>query len=288
MHYADIPFVINENNSYSIEKQISITNVNYSCIKINALSKVADTIAIVCQKGELNCSINAQEYIAKAPCLLIIMVKHFVEISSVSDDFEGIMILMTSEFTESLAIEDRLLPFMAIAENSCIPLKEIELNSLEEFCAMVKKLSQNNENPLVLESSRHLVKAYYYGFGSGFFFDNKDKNKNKSSNEIVINHFLETVQQNYGHQRKLKYYSDILHLTPKYLSKVVKQRTGFSASEWINKFVLMEAKMLLKSTDLTVQQISDKLNFPSQSFFGKYFKKNKGMSPTDYRSKRGT
>jgi AraC-like DNA-binding protein len=76
-----------------------------------------------------------------------------------------------------------------------------------------------------------------------------------------------------------------LSLTPKYLSQIIKASTGKSANEWIDEYVMLEAKALLKSTTMTIQQISDELNFPSQSFFGKYFKRCEGVSPKEYREK---
>lgn len=74
-----------------------------------------------------------------------------------------------------------------------------------------------------------------------------------------------------------------MNITPGYLSSVVKNVTGKSAAEWIEEYVLMEAKALLASTDMTIQQICYQLNFPTQSFFGKYFKTHTGVSPKAYR-----
>ena len=68
-----------------------------------------------------------------------------------------------------------------------------------------------------------------------------------------------------------------------YLSTVIKNVSGKTAAEWIDDYVILEAKSLLKSTNLTIQQISDGLNFPSQSFFGKYFKRQTGISPKEYK-----
>ena len=62
-------------------------------------------------------------------------------------------------------------------------------------------------------------------------------------------------------------------LTPKYLSKVMKEKSSKSAGEWIDNYVTLEARVLFKSTNMTIRQISDELNFPSQSYFGKYFKR---------------
>ena len=64
----------------------------------------------------------------------------------------------------------------------------------------------------------------------------------------------------------------------------MKNLTGFTAVEWIERYVVLEAKVMLKASNLNIQQISDELNFPSQSFFGKYFKKNVGMSPKEFRN----
>ncbi|WP_368077566.1 helix-turn-helix domain-containing protein [Parabacteroides goldsteinii] len=63
----------------------------------------------------------------------------------------------------------------------------------------------------------------------------------------------------------------------------MKNYSGKSAAEWIDEYIVLEAMALLKSTDMTVQEISDELNFPSQSFFGKFFKRVSGVSPKAYR-----
>lgn len=80
-------------------------------------------------------------------------------------------------------------------------------------------------------------------------------------------------------------YSGGLCITPKYLSRIIKDITGYTALDYIENYVVTEAKAMLNSTMMTVQQISDSLNFPSQSVFGKYFKRVTGMSPKEYRGK---
>ena len=92
------------------------------------------------------------------------------------------------------------------------------------------------------------------------------------------------MQKHFKEQRFLDFYAEKLEISPKHLSRTMKKETGFSAVEWIERYVILEAKVLLKSTNLNIQQISDELNFPSQSFFGKYFKKKVGMSPKEFRN----
>ena len=86
-------------------------------------------------------------------------------------------------------------------------------------------------------------------------------------------------------ERSVNYYAKELFLTPKHLSSVVKEVSGKTAGEWIDNFVLFEAKSLLRSSQKNIQEIADELNFANQSFFGKYFKHYTGMSPKEYRRK---
>lgn len=74
-----------------------------------------------------------------------------------------------------------------------------------------------------------------------------------------------------------------LCISPKYLSHVVRSVSGRHPGDWIRDYVVLEAKALLKSGKYTVQQVSDSLNFPNQSFFGTYFKKATGVSPMAYK-----
>ena len=107
-----------------------------------------------------------------------------------------------------------------------------------------------------------------------------------SSKGRISDQFISLVQKNFKEERFLDFYANELSITPKHLSRTVKSQTGFTAVEWIERYVILEAKVMLKSSNMTIQQIADELNFPSQSFFGKYFKKNIGVSPKEYRNTR--
>ena len=73
-----------------------------------------------------------------------------------------------------------------------------------------------------------------------------------------------------------------MHLSPKYFTTLIKKASGQTAADWINHYVILEAKNLLKYSTMNVQEIAYSLNFPNQSFFGKYFKHHTGMTPSQY------
>ena len=80
------------------------------------------------------------------------------------------------------------------------------------------------------------------------------------------------------------FYARQLCITPKYLTTLIKRISGLSVSEWIDNYVIIGAKTLLKYSTMSIQEIAYYLNFPNQSFFGSYFKRNTGMSPSQYKA----
>jgi len=138
------------------------------------------------------------------------------------------------------------------------------------------------DKPHRIDILKLLIQAFFLGLSHQFH--KIPESNTQSKQEVLVENFINHVHKNYNQQRGVEFYTDKLALTPKYLSKVIKDNTGMTAPEWIDNYVTLEAKALLKSTNMTIQQIGDELNFPSQSFFGKYFKRQVGVSPKEYRN----
>ena len=102
--------------------------------------------------------------------------------------------------------------------------------------------------------------------------------------EEYFRRFTTLLGEHYTHERSVGFYARQLCITPKYLTTMIKQISGKSASEWIDTYVILEAKTLLKYSPMSIQEIAYYLNFPNQSFFGSYFKRNTGMSPSQYKA----
>lgn len=108
----------------------------------------------------------------------------------------------------------------------------------------------------------------------------------KSRQEELFDKFITIIRQYCSTEHGIKFYAEKLFVTPQYLAKVVKDVSGKSASVWITEFILLEAKALLTHTNLTIQEVSFNLGFADQSSFGKFFKKNTGMSPKKFAHKK--
>lgn len=243
--------------------------------------KIDSTVCYLCLKGEAKGKIDLKPYQFKAPAFSIQVPEQILEQEFVSDDFSGICIIMSKRFCASLALPDSFLTSMSVRNNPIIELNENELEAMMFYCKTVQKVIRVTDNPNRLQIIKHLTIAFFYGIG--YNFHKREKETVLSRNDALMQNFLQQVQIFHKKERKVLFYADKLCLSPKYLSLVIKECSGKTAAEWIDEYVVLEAKAMLKSTNMTVQQISDDLNFPSQSFFGKFFKRLTNMSPKMYR-----
>lgn len=246
--------------------------------------KVDVTTAVICMKGSMKGSTNLRQYNAEAPCLFVVLADQILQYEYMSEDFSGLFIVMSKKFTDNLLIniQERFPLFLSINDNPWTLLNDAELETMTGYYTMLQKTVRIKDNPHRIDIAKHLMQAFFYG--SSYQFHKIPDNAKKSKQELLVENFLNLAQANYKTQRELDFYANKLCLTSKHLSKVVKDSSGTSASDWIDNYVILEAKALLNSTNMTIQQISDELNFPSQSFFGKYFKRHVGVSPKEYRN----
>jgi len=250
-------------------------------VKLNAV------IAIICLKGKIKGTHNMARFEGTAPCLIILLVDHTVTIENISEDFSALFVVMSKKFVDNLNIEERIPVFLSLHKNPLVPLKKPEFASLKDYFRVVRRVLKLTGNPFIERIIQHFTKAYFYGFG--YHVHGLGQNAGdaiKPRQEELVEKFLEDLRQNFRTERSISFYAGRLCVTPKYLSKVIKDHNGLSAKEWIEDYIVLEAQALLKSTDKTIQQISDELNFPTQSFFGKFFKRSVGLSPLDYRKRK--
>ena len=234
--------------------------------------------------GSAVVKIDMTEFALENPCNLIILAPgQIVSIDKISPDFDADIILMSKRFVEGLMVfVNGRVPFrLNNPQGSAVEhFDENEVASDIIFKA-VRNILKDKENPYRLQVVQHILMALFYS--SERVRNVEPEAAARTNADVITKEFLSIVKENFRKERQLKFYSDALCITPRYLSRVVKECTGASAAEWIERAVVLEARALLKSTNMTVQQISDELNFPSQTFFGKYFKRRVGMSPKEYR-----
>lgn len=246
--------------------------------------KVDMTMAIIYKKGTTRTRINMVEYNIVAPCVIIVVNDSVYQPLESSDDLICKAIVMSRSFSNSLFTNfGDYKPIYNMIVSNPVVFMDNETNVFDFFYDAMLNLIRSPYRELALESARHLTLAMFYGYCAarqGI----ANNAKAVTRQESICSDFIDILSHNYKEQREVSFYADRLCITPKYLSQIVKDNTGKTALELIEDYVIEESKAMLISTTMTIQQISDELHFPSQSVFGKYFKRVTGLSPREYRT----
>ena len=198
----------------------------------------------------------------------------------------GIFICVSKRMADELVhrMQEMLPMFFYIRENPCAQLSEQDVEWIKKYHEQVFRELQDTSNMFRRETARALLVALLYKVCNIYGAQIIEQQPTGNRKEEIFTQFLKILSDNFRQHRDVAWYAEQMYVTPKYMSTVVKQVSGQSANEWIQNYVIQEAKLLLKTSKLSIQQIAYQLNFPSQSFFGKYFKHATGVSPSNYRS----
>ena len=105
----------------------------------------------------------------------------------------------------------------------------------------------------------------------------------QSRKQTIFDRFISLVNQHATREHQIRFYADKMCLTERYLSTIIRQMSGTTAKEWIDRAIIARIKVELKHSNKSVAQISDETYFPNPSFFSKYFKRLTGLTPLEYR-----
>ena len=244
---------------------------------INEPRKVDVTTFILMDKGESRAIVEGKEYQLQAPCLAVVMPNQTYCLLEASDDLEVRAIIMSNNFTLNLMSSN--LNNM-ILENPVIDISS-DIISFNTYYNVLLHTVRSSFKSSHLESAKHLTMSMLYFYARKLEHLEKDKKKR----EIVFDRFCDDVRKFYKINRSIPFYSGRLAVSSKYLNDIVKEKTGITANEYIDRQTIIECKALLSSTDMSILKISLIMHFPSYSVFGKFFKRMTGMTPTEYREK---
>ncbi|MBQ8838367.1 MAG: AraC family transcriptional regulator [Bacteroidales bacterium] len=244
--------------------------------------KVSQTIQVLVKKGELSCIVDFHAYTLKAPSMALFFPGQVIESLEASPDFDVIGIVLDSDFTKSLNLPIGFHEKMSFRATHFYALNKEGLEAFVSCYNMAQNIMKQEDHPYKEETLRHLFSAFYYGLG--YYVHNVQSQKSvMTMQQELCERFITLVSEHFKEHREIAFYADRLCITKKYLSALLKQETGMTALEWIEKYVVLYVKSCLSSTSMTIQEISNELDFPSQSVFGKYFKRVEGISPKAYR-----
>ena len=281
-----------ESDQVGIDNDFCIVNMKFRRRErtLNFPFRFDGILLVWCIKGRLSVSINLNDYILKENTLFLCVPGNIFKLNEIISDEEElhyVCIAMSREFAadQKVDVNKTFSNGLSLMDDPSVALSEEEAAMIADYIDMMGKVARS-ELTYKKESIQSLWTSMIYIFAG--VLDNRAKAKDpaESTNRsrLLFEQFISLVAKYHGQYRNVGFYADKLCLTPKYLSKLIKNATGRSAPEWIDAYVILEAKNMLKYSNETIKEIVYKLNFPNQSVFYKFFKARTGMTPSEYRN----
>lgn len=242
---------------------------------------------VLCLNGSFKLDINLKTYTLGNNDLIIPGHDSVLSVHDVDwDNLDAYVFIISPDFIRDINFELNLMGTVKITsrEPPLIHLNNEEVNLITRYFELIHyNTVENSDARYVRSISRSLIAGTVYQLMQ-FFSIRVDNEKTPalSRRANYVHDFLQLVNEYHRQERSVAFYASKLFISAKYLSLIIKESTGRSAAEWIDDYVILEAKNLLRFSGKNVQQIAYELNFSNQSSFGKYFKHLTGMSPTKF------
>ena len=277
-------------------------------------------LGVFCMRGRLKVEINLKTYEIGEKSLVIIIPGTIGRVYSAPDpsleDLHFVVVAMSRSFLSEIRMDFLRLyeESLVVLDNPVLVLTDEELGICGRYFNLVRSLVRsgspglqdaicqivssafryfgaiwqqrlNAPSPLRGQEGRHLPVPEETGAAGPETVPPVRSGGVSARSKMLFNSFLKLVAEHHSRERGMTFYAEKLCLTPKYLSKVVKEVSGKSGPDWIDSYVILEAKNMLKYSDMPIKEIVYRLHFPNASVFYKFFKSHTGQTPTDYRGK---
>ena len=253
--------------------------------EINA-AHIAMNVIMICTNGRIHAHMNGRPVELKKNQVAIVPQNVVVTNIMISPDFNLKAMFLNNSILQS-ALHDKMViwnDIMYVQHNHVITLKSEYLLIFSQFYDMLNMVIEySQENPFRNEIIHSILSAAILavcGELKQMLPPSDEKHLRPSTH---FQRFIKLLHNSEIKYRPVEYYASELCISPKHLTAICKKYSGKTANDWIREQVLEDIKYYLKSTDLSIKQVCDRVGFSNTSFFGKYVKQHLGMTPVEFR-----
>lgn len=233
----------------------------------------------IVKAGYMHGIINLQEYKVEAGSIIFICPGSIVDPMEMSEDFQVMGVGIPADLFH-LAHSGKLPElFNGQQKHGILKAHEQELQLIDHMVRLLWEIANKQAGQYVMFNQIATITNY---LNELFAQQQSQASPHRQANDI-FDRFIHLVNNHYAEQRQLAFYAEKMCITERYLGTVIRQTSGITAKEWIDKAVVTAAKVKLRHSNLQIAEITEALNFPNASFFCKYFKRLVGCTPQEYR-----
>ena len=234
----------------------------------------------LCVSGRLEIEINLQRHVIDTYKVLCFTTHYTVRIVERSRDFCCLGVIFSRPYWKEL-VREYAFGTLAV-QNAIVPVGGEARGQLAAFHGLLCSCTDSPQGTGGGKAAHHLI-AGMLCLVEGICKEHLAAAAPMSRSERLLFDFMELLYKEYRNHRRVSYYARRLSVTPRHLSTVIRQTSGRSASRWIEEYITLEARALLREGTMTVKQIAYELHFNDPSLFSKYFSRVTGLSPEAYR-----
>jgi len=261
---------------------------NLKCLLPLNPSRFDTLLFIGITTGELEIQMDYVTHQVSKNSIVFIMPTHITFFTKIGANLSGWVLAISKSYITTLSFSNQQLPvvisYMQLKKDPLTVFDANEYQKLSESLNYVKNKIHKPTHLFYKETINVALKMFFLDLGD-YYLCKKEHYITASltrKEELFID-FQNLLRDNCMKYHDVKFYADKLCITTQYLTSILKEQSGKSTSQWIQEALIIEAKSMLKTPRINVQQVSDELHFSDQSTFGKFFKKNTGFSPLAFR-----
>lgn len=269
------------------DEQFSVGHSNLAFFE-NYSGRLDTGAVILCNKGKATLVLDDVSYTFKRNHSLFLLPGTILHCPNHSADFEVRYFAFSAELFSEAAYRIPI-EFMHLLKSH--PIQQLEAagcKNLDMWLRIIDYTYRDKENRfrnLIIKNRLQNALLEAYDMVLRHSDERLLHTESNSRQQEIFTRFMDLVGLHYGEEREVAYYAEQLCISTRYLSTIVRNVTGNTAKGLIDHMVILEVKSLLKTTDLSVQEIAYRLHFPDQSYLGRFFRKHTGESPTHFRHK---
>lgn len=275
------------NSSLAILREpfIAGTDENLSPV-MHHLWKLEGGAIYFCRKGWAHATIDLKDYEIVENTQVVLLPGTIIRINGCSSDFTASFFGFPKEMFMEACMRFEPIFFRFIKEQPCYVLPQENTGAINGLIRATTAIYNDRENRFRNQIAKNHLQPFMLDiYDKWYRYFGKHKIEGGTRQDEIFKSFVSLVHEHCTSQREVSFYADKLCISTKYLTGICRAVTGDSAKKIIDDFAILEIKVLLQSTELTVQEIADRLHFPDQSYLGRYFKRHEGMSPKEYQNK---
>lgn len=251
----------------------------------NRLWKLEGGVFFVCRQGEASVNIDLKDYTLTPGAEVLLLPGSIFRIKRLDPDFTITLFSFPRNMFHEASFRMEPGFFGFLKEHPCYTRPNHQSGMADGAMQAIEAVYADKKNRYRTLIAKNLLRCFLLDiYDKSYRFFGRLQIEGSNRRDELFKKFMTLVHEHAAREREVTFYADKLCISTKYLTGICRHVSGSAAKSIIDSFAILEIKVLLQSTELSIQEISDRLHFPDQSYMGRYFKRHEGISPKEYRA----